>query len=106
MTASPDRNLLFGLLALQTGMIDQSALVAAFHAWTRDKARSMAEILQGQGVIDDGDRSALEALAAKHLKRQADDVEKSLAAVPAPRSVVASLARVGDADLDATLGHV
>ena len=32
-----NRDLLFGLLALQNGMIDQSLLVAAFHAWTRDK---------------------------------------------------------------------
>jgi hypothetical protein len=43
--ANVDRNLLFGLLALQTGMIDQAALVAAFHAWTRDKARPMADHL-------------------------------------------------------------
>ena len=33
------RHLLFGLLALQTGLIDQAQLVAAFHAWTRDKDR-------------------------------------------------------------------
>jgi hypothetical protein len=37
MTAAADRHLLFGLLALQNGLIDQSALVAAFQAWTRDK---------------------------------------------------------------------
>jgi eukaryotic-like serine/threonine-protein kinase len=30
-----DRNLLFGLLALQNGLIDQGALFAAFAAWTR-----------------------------------------------------------------------
>ena len=32
-----DRDLLFGLLALQNGLIDQGQLVAAFQAWTRDK---------------------------------------------------------------------
>src|SRR5208283_1336100 len=32
-----DRHLLFGLLALQNGLIDQTQLVAAFHAWTRKK---------------------------------------------------------------------
>jgi hypothetical protein len=30
--AAADRQLLFGLLALQTGMIDQGRLVAAFQA--------------------------------------------------------------------------
>ncbi len=84
MTAAADRNLLFGLLALQTGVIDQSALVAAFHAWTRDKSRPMAELLLSQGAIDVDDRAAIEMLAARHLKRHGDDAEKSLAAIPAP----------------------
>jgi hypothetical protein len=38
MTA--DRHFLFGLLALQTGLIQQAQLVTAFHAWTCDKSRS------------------------------------------------------------------
>jgi eukaryotic-like serine/threonine-protein kinase len=46
MTAAADRHLLFGLLALQNGLINQGALLAAFQAWTLDKARSLA----GQGV--------------------------------------------------------
>jgi eukaryotic-like serine/threonine-protein kinase len=94
MAAVADSNFLFGLLALQTGMIDQAALMAAFHAWTQDKARSIAEILLGQGVIDAGDREALEALAAKHVMRHGGDVEKSLAAVPVPRSIVTELASI------------
>jgi eukaryotic-like serine/threonine-protein kinase len=36
MSAAADRHLLFGLLALQNGLIDQGQLVAAFQAWTRD----------------------------------------------------------------------
>jgi hypothetical protein len=30
-----ERDMLFGLLALQNGLIDQVQLVAAFQAWTR-----------------------------------------------------------------------
>ncbi len=41
----PSRDLLFGLLALQNGLIDQEALFAAFAAWTRDRARSLADHL-------------------------------------------------------------
>ena len=40
-----DRNLLFGLLALQNGLINQVQLVAAFQAWTLDKARALADHL-------------------------------------------------------------
>ena len=47
-----ERDLLFGLLALQNGLIDQGQLVAAFQAWTRDKARTLAEHLADRGDLD------------------------------------------------------
>src|SRR5206468_2275989 len=40
--ASRRADLLFELLGLQTGPISQSQLVAAFHAWSQEKARPMA----------------------------------------------------------------
>jgi eukaryotic-like serine/threonine-protein kinase len=106
MDALADRNLLFGLLALQNGMIDQSALILAFSTWTRDKARPLAEILLEQRAIDEDDRAALSAMAARHLKRHGDAVGKTLAAVPAARSLHQSLAALADTDVDATLGRV
>jgi hypothetical protein len=57
-----ERHLLFGLLALQNGMIDQGQLVAAFQAWTRDKARALADHLVGRGDLDGEQRGLLEAL--------------------------------------------
>ena len=81
MAANADRHLLFGLLALQVGLIDQAQLVAAFHAWTRDKARPLADHLQALGHLDAEQRGLVEALAAQHLKKHDGDAEKSLAAV-------------------------
>src|SRR5437764_332809 len=40
-----DRHLLLGLIALQTGLIDQDQLIAAFRAWARDKGRPLADHL-------------------------------------------------------------
>jgi hypothetical protein len=45
MTAAADRHLLFGLLALQNGLIDQAQLILAFQAWIRDKSKSLADQL-------------------------------------------------------------
>jgi eukaryotic-like serine/threonine-protein kinase len=101
-----NRDLLFGLLALQNGLVEQDVLLAAFRAWTRDKSRPIAEILASQGGIDDDDRAAIEVLATRHLRHHGDDVERSLAAVAAPTSIVAGLAAIGDPDVDNTLGHV
>jgi hypothetical protein len=36
-TIAAESNLLFGLLALQNGLIDQDQLVAAFRGWTRGR---------------------------------------------------------------------
>ena len=39
------RDLLFGLLALQNGMVDKPQLLAAFGAWTASPGRTMADLL-------------------------------------------------------------
>ena len=98
-----ERDLLFGLLALQNGLIDQGQLVAAFQAWTRDKARALADHLVGRGDLEADDRSAVEALVARHLKKHGGDVERSLAAMPAGRSTRESLAAIGDPTIEHTL---
>jgi tetratricopeptide (TPR) repeat protein/tRNA A-37 threonylcarbamoyl transferase component Bud32 len=99
-------HLLLGLLALQTGLIDQAALVAAFHAWTQDKARPLADHLVALGHLDAAHRPLLEGLAAAHLARHGGDAEKSLAAIPAGRSTRERLAQIGDPDLGGRLGHL
>jgi serine/threonine-protein kinase len=99
---SADRNLLFGILALQMDFISREALIAAMHAWVLDKARPLAQILQEQGSLSSADRAALEALVERHLCRHADDPERSLAAVASP-ALREDLLAVADPDLQATL---
>jgi serine/threonine-protein kinase len=101
-----DHNLLFGLLALQVGLIDQGQLVAAFQAWTRDKARALADHLGDRGGLDTEQRAGVEAMVALHLKKHGGDVDRSLAAVPANRSTRASLADLGEPLIEAMLARV
>jgi serine/threonine-protein kinase len=103
--AAADRHLLFGLLALQNGLIDQVQLVAAFQAWTRDKARTLASQLVARGDLDADARAGLEAIVALHVRKHGD-VEKSLAAVPTNRSTRASLADLGEPEIEATLARI
>jgi hypothetical protein len=84
------RHLLLGLLALQTGLIDQAALVAAFHAWTQDKARPLADHLVALGHLGAAHRPLLEGLAAAHLAQHGGGAEKSLAALPAGDSGIST----------------
>ena len=106
MTAAADRHLLFGLLALQNGLINQGQLVAAFQAWTLDKSKSLADHLEAGGDLAGARRAALEVLADAHLERHGGDVEKSLAAVPANRSTRESLVALGEPEIEATLARV
>ena len=106
MPATTDRHLLFGLIALQNGLISQVQLVTAFQAWTFDKARSLAEHLEERGDLDPESRATLEAMVALHVKKHGGNIEKSLAAVSAGKATRESLARIGDPGIDATLGHV
>src|SRR5262245_30883658 len=103
MAADPDRHLLFGLLALQVGLIDQAQLVSAFHAWTRDKARTLDDHLQALGHLNAEQRGLVEALAALHLKKHGGDTGKSLAAVGVGTSVRRSLAAIDDPQVNSTL---
>ena len=98
-----DRNLLFGLLALQNGLINQAQLVAAFQAWTLDKARALADHLVGRGDLDADQRAGVEAMVGLHLKKHGGDANRSLAAIPAGRSIRESLAAIGDREIEHTL---
>jgi serine/threonine protein kinase len=106
MTAAADRHLLFGLLALQNGLIDQGQLVAAFQAWTLDKSRSLADHLETRGHLKGTKRAVIEALAAVHVETHGGDVEQSLAAVSVNRSTCASLSELGEPEIEAILALI
>src|SRR6516165_3959786 len=66
----------------------------------------MADHLVARGDLDQDQRAALETLVGLHLKKHGGDTERSLAAIPAGRSLRESLAQIGDPDLGGTLAHV
>jgi hypothetical protein len=102
----PSRDLLFGLLALQTVLINQAQLFAAFHAWTQSRDRPMAQILAEQGAISAACLPLVEGLVMEHLRRHGDDPERSLAAIGVGRSTRECLAQLGKPALDASLVNV
>jgi hypothetical protein len=100
---SADRNLLFGILAVQSGFCTGPQLVEAMNAWTLAKHRPLGDILLERGFLTQDEHDLLAALVAKQLAKHGGDVEKSLAALsPAPR-LAAALRRVGDADIQISL---
>src|SRR6516162_755106 len=101
--AGADRNLLFGILALQMDFISRDGLVEAMHAWVLDKARPLGQVLLAQGRLTPERLQLLQALVAEHLKAHGDNPQQSLAAVSPFASVEHELRSLGDGDLEASL---
>src|SRR5262249_32139804 len=79
-----DRNLLFGVLALQMDFITRDALVEAMNAWLVQKHRALGEILEEHGAMAPADRALLEPLVRRHIRQHGDDPARSLAALSSP----------------------
>ncbi len=97
------RNFLFGLLALQNGLINHDQLVAAVWAWSCDQGCQIADYLVNRGVLDASQRSVVQAMVAQHEKKHGDSTEQSSAAITAGRSTSESLAALGDTEIGETL---
>jgi serine/threonine protein kinase len=100
-----DRNLLFGILALQMDFIGRDDLIAAMHAWVLDKARPLGQILVQQHALRADEQAVLEVLVQKHLERHGGDPEKSLAALPISTPLRQELHSLADGDLQAGLAQ-
>jgi tetratricopeptide (TPR) repeat protein/tRNA A-37 threonylcarbamoyl transferase component Bud32 len=98
-----EKDLLFGLLALQNRLVNESQLVAGVRSWTLEKGRSLADHLVSRGGFDAADRAAVTALVERYLKKHEDDIERSLADLPMTSSARKTLAELGDPQVDATL---
>ena len=102
-SANGDRNLLFGILALQMDFIARDALVKAMHAWVLDKAKPLGQILVEQQALGSERRALLEALVQEHVKQHDDDPGKSLASVSSVGSARDVLKQIADPDVQASL---
>ena len=67
-----DRNMLFGILALQMDFITRDALVAAMNAWVLEKSKPLGAILVEQGRLpsDTGANPRRLGAKARELVRQ------------------------------------
>jgi serine/threonine-protein kinase len=101
-----DRNLLFGLLAVQLDFLAPEAFCRGLNDWVRDKARPLGEILVEQGALGGDAHQLLEALVCKHLELHGGDPQKSLATIGSLNSVRRALQQIPEPDLLAGLTFV
>jgi PAS domain S-box-containing protein len=86
-SSDADRNLLFGVLALQVDLIDARQFAEICTAWSARKEVSLAELLVQRGWLTPEDRADVERLLHRKLRKHGD-ARASLDAVRAEADVV------------------
>lgn len=98
--SSADRNLLFGILAVQMDLVSRDGLIAGMNAWVLDKNRSLSEILVELQHLQVEHRDLIESLVAVHLQQHGNDPEKCLSALSTVMPVGHALKEIAQADPD------
>jgi serine/threonine-protein kinase len=73
-----DRNLLFGILALQLEFVDSSQFTEACAAWAVARQKTLAEILVERGWMTSSDSNEVAQLVERKIAKHAGDAHKSL----------------------------
>ncbi len=106
--ASADRNLLFGIVALQMSFVTREALIQAMNQWLLNKVARIEDILLANGDMDAEARQLLAAVVEKHLRQHGGQTEQSLAALnpSSADDLKSALTLLEDPDLIRSIGHV
>jgi eukaryotic-like serine/threonine-protein kinase len=119
MSADTDRDLLFGVLAVQAGILDADRFAEACSGWAARNEKPLADLLVERGLLTAEDRSLLLALLARNIEKHAGDARASLAAVaaepvrqtlggcddPVIREAMGGFPTLGGGDLDFTVDY-
>ena len=101
--SAADRNLLFGIVALQMDFIGRDALIDALRDWTTQKHKPLGQVLVDRGDLSDARRALLEPLVDEHVRQHDHDPAASLASISSVIDGEVNWDRVADADLQESL---
>ena len=97
-----DRNLLFGAMAMQCGLVTADQLAAAYAAWSQGKAESLPRVCRDRGWLLPEDEAHIEYLVERRLALSGGDIRGSLAGCPP--EIRAVIATIGDDSMATVIG--
>ncbi len=100
---SADRNLLFGVLAVQLDFVSSDDLIAATSRWVLDKEQLLSEIFVQQGALSEDESQLIDGVVQKHLQRNNGDPRQSLQSIEAFDAIRSTLANLDDEELRSTV---
>jgi eukaryotic-like serine/threonine-protein kinase len=84
-----ERNLLFGVVALQSGAVDADRLAETCADWVSKPAQELADLFVDRGLVTDEQKTAIEQVVARELESHGGDSQATLAATMDGRSLEA-----------------
>ncbi len=106
MAENLDRQLLFGVLALQNELINEGQMMAAVREWLTNKEVPLVDILIRNQALRTEQRDPLEQMVQRHIEEHEDNPTISLAATAAYDTIGEQLENLEDEDIDRTLEDV
>lgn len=82
-TAPADRNLLFGVLAVQLDFVTRDQLVSATKSCAQQQQLLLSDVLLQQGSLTAEESKLIESVVQQHLARNNDDPRQSLESIEA-----------------------
>lgn len=102
-STAADRNLLFGIIAVQLDFVSADQLVAAMNAWVLNKVKPLGGHLLDAGALSPDTHALIAALVDKHIEQHGGLVAESLSALSSVEPLREQLAHIPDSDVQASL---
>src|SRR5260370_17196906 len=80
----PDRNLLFGVIAMHLDFIGRPDLLQGLQSWSVDRGRALGDILVHRQALSPRRRNPLEEVVEEYLTHHDCDVSPGLAPASSP----------------------
>lgn len=98
-----DRNLLFGILAVQMSFVSRHDLVAGMSSWVQHKDKALGQILLEQGRLTVPQVQGLEALVSQYVTLLGGNVALSLKSLAGAGTAASGLTPIDDEDVRSSL---
>lgn len=102
--STTDRNVLFGIVSMCLDFITRNELITAMKSWVTEKDKSLGQVLQSQGALAEGDDALMASLVNRLMERYDNDAGLSLSALTAVGAIREDLERIGDHELNHSVG--
>jgi serine/threonine-protein kinase len=104
--ALSDRNLLFGILAVQMNFVCRDDLVAGVTHWVQHKETPLGEILRQQGKLTNSQVAALDAVIVQYVALHGQEPLLGLQALSGASTVASAMTPIEDEDVRAAVAQI